>query len=136
MGLEERRATAEFETNALPGFKSRIEEAIGFAPPIEVHRESISPAGESHLYHECWAQVYFEPLIGALKSVARDAIGKEALQAGLKKVVVQNTKGTHYADGWATMDGGTLTLDHEPLTNAQDVAPRTEALIRILEASL
>ena len=136
MGLAERRAAHEFETNTLPGLKTQIDEAAGFAVPLDIHWDQISPAGEARLFAECWSGVYFEPLIQALQSVARDAMGKEALQAGLKAVVVQNTLSNYNPDNWAAFAGGTLTLDHEPLTNAADVKQRAEALVNILEAGL
>ena len=136
MGLAERRAVIEFETSHLPALKTRIDEAAGFAVPTEIHWDTLCPAGESRLYFESWTAIYFEPLIAALKNVSRDALGKEALHAGLKKVVIQNTKAVYYGDNCATFEGGTLTLDHEPLTNAGDVEPRTEAIIKALEAGL
>jgi len=136
MGLAERRAAHEFETGALPALKTRIDEAAGFALPLDIHWDTLTPPGESRLYAESWTAVYFEPLIAALKSVARDAMGKDALHAGLKKVVIQNTKSNYYADGFGTFEGGTLTLDHEPLTNAGDIEARSEALIKVLEDGL
>ena len=72
----------------------------------------------------------------ALASVGRDIMGKEALLAGLKKIVVQNTAAIYNPDNWAKFEDGTLTLDHDPLTNADYVNPRTEALITTLEAGL
>lgn len=136
MGLAERRAANEFETNSLPGIKIQIEESAGFALPLDIHWDQLSTAGESHLFVECWTTIYFEPLIQALRTVARDAMGKEALQAGLKRVVVQNTLSTYNPENWATFTGGTLTLDHDPLTNASDVKPRADALVNVLEAGL
>ena len=136
MGLAERRVVLDFETNALPALKTRIEEAAGAAVPVEIQWDGLCPNGESHLFIECWSAIYFEPLIAALKTVGRDAMGKEALKAGLKKIVVQNTKGNYYADGLAALENGSLTLDHEPLTNAGDVDARTAALVNVLEAGL
>ena len=136
MGLAERRAALEFETNALPALKARIDKTAGFAIPMDIRWDTISPVGESRLYAESWPAVYFEPLAIALESIARDAMGKEALQTGLKSVVIQNTRGVYYADTWATFEGGALTLDHEPLTNAGDLQARADGLIKVLEAGL
>ncbi len=136
MGLAERRVANEFETNSLPGIKIQIDESAGFALPLDIHWDQISPAGESRLFAECWTAIYFEPLIQALRTVGRDAMGKEALQAGLKRVVIQNTISTYNPENWATFAGGTLTLDHDPLTNASEVTPRTDALVSVLEAAL
>lgn len=136
MGLAERRAAHEFETNTLPGFKARIDESAGFSVPLEINWEQLSPAGESRLFHECWPQVYFEPLAQAMKIVGRDKLGKEAIQASLKKVVIQNTSGIYNTDNWAKFVEGALILDHDPLTNASYIDPRTEALVKALEAAI
>ena len=50
--------------------------------------------------------------------------------------MIQNTKGAYYADNFSAFEGGTLTLDHEPLTNTGDVAARTVALGKVLEDGL
>ena len=136
MGLAERRAANEFETTVLPGFKERIDEAAGFAVPLEINWDQLSPAGEARLFPECWPQVYFEPLTEGLKIVGRDKLGKEALAAGLKKVVIQNTFANYNSDNWAKFVDGVLILDHDPLTNAVYVNPRTEGLVKALEAGI
>lgn len=136
MGLNERRVTHDFQTNELPGLQTRVDEAAGFNVPIEVNWDKLTPEGESRLYSESWKAVYFEPLIAALKSVAKDEMGREALKGGLKRVVVDNTTGNYYPDHWAKLEAGTLTLDHEPLTNAGDVAARTAGLVSVIEGGL
>jgi len=49
--------------------------------------------GEAHLYSASWKAIYFEPLIAALKSVAWDDMGREALKAGLRRVVIDSSSG-------------------------------------------
>jgi len=136
MGLNERRTTHDFQTNELPGLQAKVDEAAGFNVPIEVHWDQLTPEGESHLYSASWKAVYFEPLIAALKSVARDDMGREALKAGLKRVVIVNATGNYYPDNWAKLEAGTLTLDHEPLVNAGDVEPRSARLVSVIENGL
>jgi hypothetical protein len=136
VGIAERRVLADFQTELLPAFLKQIEEAAGHSVPVEVRWETMTTEGESHLYVDSWKQVYFEPLIAALKDVARDDLGKEALKNGLKKIVIQNTKKCYYPDCFSSFADGALTLDHEPTTNVHDVAPRTQALIKVLENSL
>jgi hypothetical protein len=89
-------------------------------------------AGEAHLYSASWKAIYFEPLIAALKSVARDDMGREALKAGLRHVVIDSSSGNYYPDNRARLEAGTFTLDHDPISNAQDVDPRTARLIKTL----
>ncbi|MDC0713397.1 hypothetical protein POL68_33345 [Stigmatella sp. ncwal1] len=136
MGLTERRAAKEFETKRFPQFKKDIDEAAGFEVPVTVQWDSLAKEEESHLYDECWPKVYFEPLIAALKGITFDAMGKEALKAGLKKIEIQNRAGVIYGDRMATFDGGTLLLDHQPHTNVDDVRDRTEGIRKLLESKL
>jgi hypothetical protein len=136
MTLAERRVVKEFETGQFPALKTRIEEAAGFAVPIEVQWDTLAVPGESRLYAESWPQVYFEPLIAGLTVVCRDDLGREAIESTLKKIVIRNTKECVYGDCWATLQDGVLTLDHEPLTNAGDTEDRKNGLVKMLESTL
>jgi hypothetical protein len=135
MGLAERRVTQEFQTNELPGLQKQINEAAGFTFPVEVRWEQLTPDGESHLYAESWKGIYFEPLIAALKSIARDEMGRDALKA-VKGVVIQNTAGIANEDHWASFAEGTITLDHDPITNVYAAEQRAARLIQVLESNL
>ena len=126
----------DFQTNQYPDLQSQVVAAAGFDVPLEVQWETLAAPGESHLYAESWPQVYFEPLIQGLKTVGGDKMGLDAIKAGLKKIVIQNTTGCYYGDRWATLQDGALTLDHEPLTNVALVDDRTKGLVKALEAGL
>lgn len=136
MNLAERRAISEFETSQIPSIKTRIAQAVGFEVPLDIHWETLAAPGEARLYAESWPQIYFEPLIAGLETVARDQMGKDALKEGLKKIVVQNTSGRYYSDGWVVLEDGVLTLDHDPMTNASDGADREKTLVDLLESKL
>ncbi len=92
-------------------------------------------APPSHLYGKDWPKVFFEPLVGALSAITVDDMGREALKAKLSKIVIANTTSSYGASAF-TFEGGTLTIDHEPHTNVDDVTLRTEALRELLERSL
>jgi hypothetical protein len=66
---------------------------------------------------ECFHKVYFTPLINAIKEIAADDMGKEALREALKKVVIKNEGGIYYASGAYLFNGGVLTIDHPPMKN-------------------
>jgi hypothetical protein len=136
MGLAERRVIHEFETNELPALQSRVDEAAGYSVPVEATWDKLAPEGESRLYVESWKAIYFEPPIAALKAIAVDDMSREALKKGLRNVVIANTTGNYYPDNWAKFESGTLTLDHDPITNAGDVQPRAAKLISVLESGL
>lgn len=136
MTLAERRTLHDFETNQFPALKSAVEEAAGFAVPLEVLWDTLAVAGESRLYADCWPRVYFEPLIGALKRVGSTEIGAEAIKTGIKKIVVQNVKGCYYGDCWAVLEDGVLTLDHQSVVNASEVIDRENGLVDVLDTGL
>lgn len=136
MGLAERRAAKEFETKRFPELKKEIQRAAQFDLPLEVKWESLVTEGESHLYDELWPKVYFQPLRQALEQIAIDDMGRDALKAGLKKVIIQNVSGSYSPASHATFEGGVLTIDHLPTTNADDVRDRAQALQKLLEEKL
>jgi hypothetical protein len=135
MGLAERRVAKEFQDTLFPGFKKEIDQALGFDIPVEVNWESLCEEGSSHLYLECWPKVYFLPLLDALKSVGSDNMGKEALKATLKKIVIQNLNGNSSYSGYSFSDG-ILVLDHKGTTNVDFHEDRKKNIIEALEKSL
>lgn len=136
MGLTERRAAKQFETTRFPTLTKEVQDAAGFAVPLEVNWDAIATEGNAHLFEQCWPQVYFQPLIAAFKEVASDDMGKEALKGALKKVVVHNTSDISYAGRMVRFEAGVLTIDHAPTTNAHQVDERTRAIRETLEKAL
>ena len=136
MGLAERRACKQFETDKFPALKAQIDDAVGCAVPIEVDWTSLQEEGYAHMYDEAYEKVYFEPLIIAFKAICADAMGKDALQAALKKIVIKNT-GDHFsAPSCFDFSGNILTFDHKPVSNVDDVKDRANGLQEILEKAL
>jgi hypothetical protein len=138
MGLTERRAQKEFIDNVFPALKAEIGKACGFDVEVTVDWDSITKDEYSHMYREAWPKVYFEPTIEAFKAICVDDMGREALKAKLKKIVMHNKHGIYYGDRWASFDdgSGTLTLDHEPVSNVDDVKDRKEGVQKLLESKL
>lgn len=135
MGLAERRAAQDFETNHFPGLKKKIDEAAGFEVPIEVKWETLARDGKYVAqWADAWPKIYFVPMIEGFKQIARDAMGKEALKTALKQVVVQDTT-TSFSSAWAKFESGVLTLDYQ-FTNVSDGKARTDVLVKELEKSL
>ncbi|MFP2907863.1 hypothetical protein ACLESD_23010, partial [Pyxidicoccus sp. 3LFB2] len=134
MGIAERKAAKQFEESLYPKLKQDIDDAAGFPVPVEVDWSSLAVGGYEHLYAEAWPKVYFEPLIAALRALGQDALGRETLRGSLKRVVIRNNAGNASASSVATFQDGVLTLDHEPVTNVDDVKDRQEAIQKALEA--
>ena len=136
MGLAERRAAKNFETTLFPALQKQVAEAAGFDVPIEVAWDTLAVADSAHLYDEAWPKVYFLPLVEAFKAITIDAMGKDALKAALKKIVVVNKSGGYSPGSAYSFEGGTLTVDHESCTNVDDVQARAEHLQKLLEKAL
>ncbi len=138
MGLAERRAAKDFETNNYPEFKKQIDAATGFDLPIEVKWDTIAENGYANDYGTFFPNVYFRPLVAALKEVCVDDMGKEAVKGALKKVVIQNTKNNGNPFDMVSFAGGVLTLDHSPSSNYSEmnVSGRVRAIREILEKNL
>ena len=135
MGIAERKAAKQFEETHYPKLKKDIDDAACFPVQVEVDWTSLAVEGYEHLYAEAWPKVYFEPLIAALRTLGQDELGRESLQGSLKHVIIRNTTGTSSASSVATFQDGVLTLDHEPVTNVDEVKERQEAIQQALEAA-
>ena len=131
MGLAERRGVKQFQDNRFPQFKTEIDEAAGFPVDLQVAWDTLAAEDYAHLYDEAFPKVYFTPLVEALRAITIDEMGKQALREGLKKVVVRYSG--NYEISFA---GGTLTLDHHPVSNLDDVNDRKNELQKVLEKGL
>jgi hypothetical protein len=141
LGLAERRGLAAYQEQVLPGLIREIHQAAGFELPVEVQWDKVAVPGQGPRYGEpgYFTDIYFRPLIAALQGITRDAIGRDALRAKLRRVMITFDDATapasNYPNGLAFADG-TLTINWRPWSNAGDVQPRTEALTRFLEQNL
>ncbi|MDQ7826935.1 MAG: hypothetical protein RDV48_29320 [Candidatus Eremiobacteraeota bacterium] len=136
MGLQERRAVKKFQDDIFPGLKKKVDEAAAFEVAMEIDWESLGIEEMTHLYEDSFPKVYFQPLINGFKEICIDDMGKEALRAGLKKVVICNRMGNYSAGSAINFDGGVLTIDHLPTTNIDDVRDRTKAVVEVISKKL
>lgn len=136
MGLAERRVAKQFQENEYEVFLQEIKTIVGKDVEVSVEWDSIAEDGMSHLYAECWPQVYFQPLLKALQSICADDMGKEAIADELQKVVIKNEGSISNSSKWSAFENKTLTLDHKPTTNVHDAEDRAKSLQVLLENSL
>ena len=135
MPLAERRALAEFEAKAFPKALQEIQSAAGFAVPVEVHWEELAHYGRApEEYAESFQKGLFTPLIEALKSVASDAIGKDALQKGLQRIVIAEK--SQKAVGNYEFQDGVLKISKNPAVFYTEVQRHAEELLKLLESNL
>ncbi|WP_224361179.1 hypothetical protein [Hyalangium versicolor] len=135
MGIAERKAASQFEETAYPKLEKEVKAAAHFDVPVEVDWGTLAVEGYEHLYEEAWPKIYFTPLVGALKAITVDELGREALRSTLKRIVIRNTTRASSGSSMVRFEDGVLTLDHEPVTNVDDVEDRQQAIQRVLEAA-
>jgi hypothetical protein len=131
MGLVERRAAKTFAEGKYVQFKQEIDTATGFEVEMVVNWDSLAIEDYAHLYEEAFTQVYFRPLLGAIKAVNIDDLGQEALKTGLKQILIEN-RGSR----WPTFEAGVLTLPFDSVANLDDWSDRQQSIQDILEESL
>jgi hypothetical protein len=135
MGLAERRASKEFQDKQFPDLRNEIQKVAGFPVPIEINWDQLAVDGQVDYYKEAWTEIFFKPVIEALRQIARDEMGKEALKGGLKKIEFRNSAGNYSPGAAMTFVAGQIVIDHE-LSNVGDTAARTKHLIEIIEKDL
>ncbi|MGL4631456.1 MAG: hypothetical protein ACRCVT_09650 [Leadbetterella sp.] len=124
-GLTERRAAKKFEDSRYPELLKRIQDAAGFAVPVEIKWETIAKPGMSEFYDkdEFWVSIYFIPLEKSFSAIAVDQDGKAGLKKSLKKIVIDYNEKTApssaYEDG-LKFENGVLSINFEPYTNATE----------------
>jgi hypothetical protein len=136
MGLAERRASKEFQDTAFAPLKAKIDRAAGFPVTLEVKWDQLAKEDAAHGYADSWPKIYFNVAIAAFESIGRDQMGKDALKAGLKLVVFQNTANHYSASSAITFSSGVLTIDHDPYSNVDYEKERTDYTIALLEKGL
>jgi hypothetical protein len=131
MGLAERRAIKGFAEGRYLKLKQEIDAAAGFEVPIEVNWDSMAAEGYAELYEEAFPKVYFRPLIDALKSITIDDLGKEAIQEGLKKIVIEDS-----GSSCPSFQLGVLKLSYHSVANLDYWMDRKKDIQAELEKGL
>lgn len=135
MGLAERRAAEQYKNDEYPEWKRKLDEAAGFELSIEVKWDELAVDDYANSYSQFFPKVYFEPLQRALAAVAIDDMGKQALKASLKSIVVRNSNEYSNYSGFKFANG-ILTIDHKPSYNIGDVDDRAKGIQKLLESAL
>ena len=141
LGLAERRAIKQYKETKWPELKKAIDEAAAFEVTMDVKWEVLAKPGEADKYSEdgYWTDIYFKPLIEALKTITADQEGKDALKMTLKQIVVtfddKTAPSSNYATG-VTFKEGVLTVNFRPWSNTADVKDRMAAIKSTLENGL
>lgn len=135
MGLSERRATKEFQDNDFPAFQAEIHKLVGNPVPIEIAWEELAVEGQSSSYKTAWPELYFKPIIEALRLITRDQMGRDAVKAGIKKIQIRNSKGAYSPQSAITFENGTVLVDHD-LSNVDYTQDRITYVVELVEKKL
>ncbi|MFT3701164.1 MAG: hypothetical protein QM802_02280 [Agriterribacter sp.] len=136
MGLIEKRAIKAFQDTAYVNLVKEINTIAGYPVEFDVKWETLADPDYPHMYEEGFTKVYFTPVINALKEITVDDLGKEALKETLKKIVITNEKDIYYGCYAYAYDNGTLTIDHKPFTNIDDITDRSNELVKFLSSKM
>lgn len=113
MGLAERRAIKAVQDDTIPAAKAMIKNLSGADVAIELDAPSCEadPNCMSDDFPWTLKHYAFESLESALREICQDAMGKQAVQDGFKKMVVRHVvSGTSRKLAFA---GGVLTLEEQ-----------------------
>ena len=140
LNLSQRRALKEYQETKFPELQKQIQAAAKFDVPLEVQWDNIADHGVAESYKEdaFFTDIYFLPLIDALKKITADSMGADSLKAKLKKIVFTCDKDAvsgSYDEGVKFKDG-TLTIDFSPFTNAGDRKERAQGIGTVLDKVL
>src|ERR1017187_2293785 len=105
MGLAERRKIKELQDVTLPDRVREIEEITGGAIPYEVDWDSFGDDADALNFMD---NISCHRLNMALRVICQDAMGKDAVREGLKKVRLKNVKTA--GDMSMTFDNGILEM--------------------------
>lgn len=125
----------------MPGAKKNLDEAIGFEVPLEINWESLmkpewgwDSRWEQDFVNRGFMECYFIPLTQTFASICADAMGKEAVKAGLKKIVIDVIDTTLPEN--STFTDGVLRITNKPFTNMSRIDERVEGWKKLIEAKL
>ncbi|MCR0982666.1 hypothetical protein [Roseomonas populi] len=141
IGLAERRAIAAYRQEKYPAIEAGIQQAAGFAVPVEVEWDQLTLPGDAQYYarDDYFGKTIFEPLTTALRSITADAMGRDALRAKLQRIHIRYDEKTAPASNYPnglSFQGGTLGINWRPYANTGDVTERTQAITGLLEKNL
>lgn len=136
MGLAQKRIIKEFQETAYPEWHKKMIAALGFEVPIEVKWDTWSRDNieRKDQYFNWSEKVFFQPITETFKNICADAMGKEALQAALKKVVIESSDEYSSYKG-TTFENGVLHIKHS-FSNVDSINDRIKGWTALLESKL
>ncbi len=138
LNLNQRRIQEAFKTSFYNGWEAEVKVIVGDSVAIEVAWDTFynfTDEDSAQTVSEFWAGLYFAPLKTALAGVCADAMGKDALTAKLKKIVITGENESWDSDA-ATFTDGVFTINQMPFSASENESTRADTWKGILEAGL
>ncbi len=89
MGLQEKRLAKNIQDNVLPGILAQIRSVAGYEPTIHIDWDTFTAYDEYPLNR--LENDILPDLVEVFRRIAVDDMGREALQAGLRSIRMENT---------------------------------------------
>ncbi len=142
LNLSQRRAVSDFMANKLPDLLKQLREAVGFDVDVTMDWEVICNPDYVDSIADFWTRQYFVPMTDAMKDLGKDAMGKTALKAKLKRIHFTNTADIYNKSKAPSFAEGTLSYDHTPSSNVPEgkddsnYKEAVEAIVTLMEKNL
>ena len=144
LGEDEREGVEKFKSEKLPELQKNIDDAAGFAVPLEINWDQIAGKGQASSYNleAYWEKPIFIPLAQIFAKLGKDKIGKSNLSK-IKKVVLmydekkKKTTGVSYENN-VTYANGVVTLNLQPYSNGDpsDIEEKVKFISRFLNSKI
>jgi hypothetical protein len=89
MGLVEKRLARQLQETAVPQFEAELKSITGFEPKVEILWDTFIAYDEYPLTR--LEGSLLPEILTALRSICQDDLGREALQANLERIRLENT---------------------------------------------
>ena len=96
MGLAQRRIVQEYQSSNFGDWKKTFDAVVGFEIPMDVKWDTMQDDDYSKRddYFTWYEAVYFRPLTTAFQNLCGDSMGKDAVKASVKKIVISGAEGS------------------------------------------
>lgn len=119
MWLLTKRAIQEIKENwVIKDLEGNINSITWGNIVIEFDESSMSDFDETyvHLFEKWITNLLFEPLLNAIKNIAKDDLWKDAIKDWISKVIITHDKSNSRTPGF-DLNGWVLTISHDIISN-------------------
>ena len=136
MGLQQNRIIKEYQDSVFAVWKKEFDEVSGEIP-MEVLWETMQSDDNDckEDYFQWYDAGYFRPLTSVFKDLCSDTMGKDAVRAGVNKIIIDGSDETSTLNS-VSFSNGVLTLKHIVGAYVQSEEELAERWKKMIEAKL